>query len=441
MSIANIAIRIRKLALLLSQIILVLAFGCSTASTEIEIPLPTATGSPAPAPTLTAQPIETQIPAPTLTPFVPKAIIKIFSHTPLSGSQVEEGQDIFRGAELAVQQLTVPLNEYGYRVDLVAYDDQNLVETALANAQAIVADPEILCGVGHYDSDITTAASDTYHEAGLAFVAPAATAPLLTDRNFIEVNRLIARADGQGVAAAQFAKAQGVTSVFIVSQRSENTVRNAEDFRVETGNLGIKRLGSVIKTVNDENRTQVVNQILSVNPDLVYISTAAGQAMPLLTALRAAGYMGSFLGTERLDNPSAIRDAGPSLVQGGGLYYTITNPPAHYYPNTEDFIQDFESQYHAPPASFAARAYDATGICLKAIEEATRAKGGTLPTRAEVAKAIRSLKDYEGITGTYNFNAKGDVSPTPYYIYQVISTDAASWDQNPIVAAYDVTPP
>jgi branched-chain amino acid transport system substrate-binding protein len=193
--------------------------------------------------------------------------------------------------------------------------------------------------------------------------------------------------------------------------------------------------------VNDENRAQVVNQILSVNPDMVYISTAANQAIPLLTALREAGYMGRILGTERLDNPSAIRDAGTSLMQGGGLYYTITNPPAHYYPNTEDFIQDFDSQYDAAPSAFAARAYDATGICLKAIEEATRAKGGTLPTRAEVARAIRALKDYEGITGTYTFNAKGDLSPTPYYIYQVISTDAASWDQNPVVAAYDVILP
>jgi branched-chain amino acid transport system substrate-binding protein len=438
---SKLTVLMRKLALLVSQMILLLAFGCGPAPTEIVIIFPTPTGSPAPTPTQVAQPSTTESPLPTPTPFVPTAVIKIFSHTPLSGSRADEGQDIFRGAELAIRKLSAPLNEFGFKVELVPYDDQNTVETALANAQGIAGDPEILCGVGHYDSDVTLAASDLYHEAGLAFVAPAATIPLLTERNFLEVNRLIGRADWQGLAAAQFAQAQGVTSVFIVSQRSDNTIRNAEDFRVETGNLGIKRLGSVVTTVTDENRAQIVSQIMNVNPELIYISTAANQAVPLLTALRAAGYAGSFLGTERLHNPSVIRAAGTSLIEGGGLYYTITNPPADYYPNAEDFVQDFGRQYNVSPMQFAARAYDATGICLKAIEEAARTKGGTPPTRGEVARAIRSLIDYEGVTGIYNFNSNGDASPVPYYVYQVTTTDAATWDQNPIIAAYEIIPP
>jgi branched-chain amino acid transport system substrate-binding protein len=432
---------IRKAVLLLSQMILIFAFGCSPGETEIVVIFPTETGLPTPAVSPTAQPTEAQIPDSTSTPFVPKAIIKIFSHVPLSGDEAASGQDILHGAELAVQQLSGPLNEYGFKVELVPYDDQNVVETALANAQGIVTDPEILCGVGHYDSDITIAASDFYHEAGLAFVAPVDTAPLLTDRNFLEVNRLIGRADMQGFAAAQFASAQGFKSVFIVSQRGGDRVRNAEYFRTEAASLGIRWLGSQFQAVTDDNKDEVVGKILSMNPELIYISTSVNQAIPLLTALRAAGYMGSFLGTDRLDHASAISEAGASLVQGGGLYYTITNPPAHYYPNAEDFVQDFEAQYQTDPLPFAARAYDATGVCLKAIEEASGARGGTVPTRAEVARAIRALQDYRGITGTYDFDNSGDPNPAQYYVYQVVSTDDANWDQNPIVAAYEIAPP
>jgi branched-chain amino acid transport system substrate-binding protein len=438
---AKIIVWIRKSTFLLWLITLIFAFGCGPAATEIVIVFPTATGSPTPTPSPTAQPTETQIPTPTLTPFVPKAIIKIFTQSPLSGNRADYGQDILHGAELAVQQLSSPLSEDGYKVQLVPYDDQNVVETALANAKGIVADPEILCGVGHYDSDITIATSDIYHEAGLAFVSSAATDPLLTDRNYLEVNRLVGRADGQGFAAAQFAQAQGFKTVFIISQKRENSVKNAEAFRVESGNLGIKRLGSVIDAVTDENRDQVVHQIVTLSPELIYISTAASQALPLLTALRASGYAGTFLGTERLNSPSAISNEGASLVQGGGLYYTITSAPANYHPNAAKFVQDFETQYENAPLSFAAQAYDATGICLKAIEQASKARGGELPARAEVARAIRALKDYEGITGTYSFNGHGDPTPVPYYVYQVVSTDTASWDQNPIVAAYEVNPP
>jgi ABC-type branched-subunit amino acid transport system substrate-binding protein len=123
------------------------------------------------------------------------------------------------------------------------------------------------------------------------------------------------------------------------------------------------------------------------------------------------------------------------------MFYTIMNPPTEYYSDASQFIQDFYNQYGTAPLSFAARAYDATGICLKAIEEASKANGGIPPTRAEIVKTVRDIKDYEGITGTYSFNARGDPNPTQYYVYQVVSTDTESWDQNPIVASYDMTPP
>ncbi len=136
-----------------------------------------------------------------------------------------------------------------------------------------------------------------------------------------------------------------------------------------------------------------------------------------------------------------ISAAGASLIQGGGLYYTITDAPLHYYAGAAVFAQDFQTQYGSTPQSLAARVYDATGICLKAIEEASQGKGGTPPTRAEVARAIRALKDYQGITGVYNFNNHGDPNPSQYYVYQIISTDRDNWEQNPVIASYDITPP
>ena len=59
----------------------------------------------------------------------------------------------------------------------------------------------------------------------------------------------------------------------------------------------------------------------------------------------------------------------------------------------------------------------------------------------EVANAIRALKDYKGITGTYNFDKNGDPNPAQYFIFQVVSTDPADWNQNTLVTSYDVDPP
>jgi ABC-type branched-subunit amino acid transport system substrate-binding protein len=371
---------------------------------------------------------------------VPRAVIKIFVQSPLTGGQANAGTDILRGAELAVLQMGGPFAENGYKVELASYDDQNTAEIARKNANEIVADPQVLCGVGHYNSRVAIETSKLYHQAGLGFVAPVATARILTDRGYIEVNRVIGRIDGQGTAAAQYAKDQSFSNVYIISGNGD-ALKNAEYFRREADRIGIQVLGMVVTSLTENDMRQIVNRLISSQPALVYISSPADEAIPFFQKARAAGYMGSFLGTEALNDPTAITSADPSLVEGGGLYYTIINPPANFYPEAAQFIQDFQATYDADPRLFAARAYDATGICLKAIEEASKAIDGDIPTRAQVAKAIRTLKDYQGITGTYTFNSQGDPALVQYYVYKVVSVDDATWDQNSIVASYSVTPP
>lgn len=439
---SKIARPLRKSAFLLLLMILLFAVGCGSAETVIIVLTPTwtFTPSPIPSPTQTQVPPSPPSPALTHTPFVPRAVIKIFVQSPLSGGQANFGTDILRGAELAVQQLGGPFVENGYQVELASYDDQNQAETAQKNANEIIADPQVLCGLGHYNSRITIETSNLYHQAGLALVAPSATARLLTDRGYLEVNRVIGRIDGQGIAGAQYAKDQGFSSVYIISGRSD-ALKNAEYFRREADRIGIRVLGMVITTLTEDNMRQIISRLMASKPELVYITNGADQAIPFFQKARTAGYMGTFLGTEALNDRAALNSADPSLVEGDGLYYTITSPPADFYPEAAKFIQDFETYYADKPLVFAARAYDATGICLKAIEEASKAIDGEIPTRAQVAIAIRALKDYQGITGTYTFNRQGDPTFVQYYVYKVVSVEEATWDQNFIVGSYAVTPP
>lgn len=432
--------QIRMPAFLLWLVILIFAFGCEPASTSSASVISTMTFAPP-----TIEPTETPIPTPTpsvtFTAPAPKGLIKIFSQSPLSGDLAFFGTDILRGVQLAVLQLGGPLSEQGYRAGLVPYDDRNIYETALKNARKIAADPDILCGIGHYDSTITTRTSVIYHQAGLALVAPSDTDPLLTDRWYLEINRVIGRIDGQGKAGAWFAKELGFSSVYIISSNDDNGRKNAEYFRREADRLEIQVMGMVITNMTDANVRSIVGRLIDAKPELVYISNAADKAIPFIQQARAAGFEGAFLGTEALNNPSLFSITDSSLVAGGGLYFTITSPPANYYPDAARFVQDFKARYDASPLLFAARAYDAAGICLKAIEEASKAAGGEIPTRAQVVRAIRALTDYKGITGTYTFNLQGDPTLAPYYVYKVVSVEAANWSKNFIIAAYEVPPP
>jgi len=413
----------------------------SCAPATIEAPMTPSATAVIPITTPTTRPTETRVPTDTPTPFVPKATIKIASHSPLSGDQAVFGTDIMRGAELAVKQLTDPLTESGYKIELVPYDDKNDIGVAVAISKEIVADPEILCGVGPYASRILNQVKEIYHQAGLAFVSPSTTAAYVTASGYLEVNRVVGRHDGQGAAGAQFAKAQGFSRVFIISQGGDYARFNAYHFRNEASRMGVDVVGNMT-TDATENFEWLIDRIIVANADSIYFSTlSVEQAGTFFREARAAGYMGAFLGNEGIDNPAVLEFAGPLLIDGGGMYYTSIVASASYYPGAAEFLEDFETLYGGTPQMFAAQAYDAAGVCIKAIEGASKAKGGEIPTRSEVANAIRALKDYKGITGTYNFDKNGDPNPAQYFIFQVVSTDPADWNQNTLVTSYDVDPP
>ena len=422
---------------------LVFAGSCAPAPATVQVDMTSSATSvvPTASQTPTLLPMATLVPTETATPFVPKATIKIASQSPLSGDQALIGTDIMRGAELAVKQLANPLMGLGYQIELVPFDDENDVGAAVTVAKQIVADPAVLCIVGPYTSRILNQIKEVYHQAGLAFISPSATAVFASASGYPEVNRVIGRHDGQGAAGAQFAKAQGYTRVFVISQGSDYAQFNAYHFRNEAARMGFDVVGNMTAETT-ENFGRYIDRIIGTNAELIYFSTLdVKQAGTFFREARAAGYMGTFLGNEGIDNPALLEFAGPLLIDGGGMYFTRTAAPASSYPGTEAFLEDFETRYGGVPQIFAAQAYDAAGICMKAIEEASKAKGGEIPTRAEVAQAVRALRDYEGITGVFNFNKNGDPDPAQYFVFQVVSTDPGDWNQNPLISSFEVTPP
>ncbi len=367
----------------------------------------------------------------------PKAAIKIAVAVPLSALSAE-GINIRRAAELAVAQLDGPLVELGYQVKLVSYDDKMKTDTAAANAEKIIADSEVLCGVGHYGSNTSIVASDVYHRGGLAFISPSSTDSELTQRGYSEISRVIGRQDFEGIAAARFAKAQGVSTAYVIQVNRQPFRRNGEYFQSEAGRLGIKVVG-VFTLERSYSIEDILAPIVRLDPDMIYFAGLGSEASRLFHQARVAGYMGTLFSAEGSSTVAEL--GGPRLTEGGGAYYTDMIAPVSEYPTATQFAKDFEARYGAPPLPFAAHAYDATGICLKALEQAMRANRGALPTRAEVAQEVRALTGYRGVVQTYSFTKNGDPVSSMYFLYKVTSANPAKWAQNPIVDKLEILAP
>ena len=367
-------------------------------------------------------------------------IIKIATQSPLSGGQSAVGTDIKNGAQLAVEQLSGPLVKLGYTVQLAPFDDQANPDTGVANAKNIVADPAILAVIGHYNSGVQIPSSEEYHAANLVNISPANTNPKVTDRGYPEINRICGRDDVQGAVGAQFASSKNIKSAYVLHDKTAYGQGIAEYFQREAEKLGIKVLGFE-GTEEKANFDSILTPILASKPQAIYLGGMFDQWSVLIKQARQKGFKGMFLSDDGFDSSDTAKIAGNTLVEGAGSYYTTVSGPASKYPGTAKFIADFKAKFGAEPQPFAAQAYDCAAIALTAIQNAIAASKGKLPARADVAAAVRALKDYQGITGTINFNAKGDLTKAKYFVIQVTSGDPAQWASNPIAQTLDIEPP
>ncbi len=367
-------------------------------------------------------------------------LIKIATQSPLSGGMSAVGTDIKNGAQLAVEQLSAALVKLGFKVELAAFDDQGNPDTGVANAKSIVSDPAVLAIVGHYNSGVQIPSSEEYHAAGLVNVSPANTNPKVTERGYLEVNRICGRDDVQGAVGAQFAKTKGIKSAYVLHDKTAYGQGIAEYFKREAEKLGIKVLGFA-GTEEKANFDSILSPILAGKPEAIYFGGMFDQAAVLFKQARQKGYKGMFLSDDGFDASDAAKIGGDSLLQGAGTYFSTVSGPASAYPGTAKFQADFKKKFGSEPQPFAAQAYDCAAIALKAIENAAIAAKNKMPSREAVTRAVRDLKEFPGITGAFTFNAKGDLNKAKYFIIQVTSGDPAKWSMNRIDQTLDIEPP
>jgi branched-chain amino acid transport system substrate-binding protein len=364
-------------------------------------------------------------------------VIKIASQTPLSGPQSVLGSSMSNAVALAVEQLSGPLAEAGYKVEYVPFDDQATPDVGVSNANNLVNDPAILAVIGHLNSGVAIPSSEVYDQFNLVMISPANTNPAITNRGLTTVNRVCGRDDLQGPTGARFMASLGtVSSVYVLHDTTAYGQGVAEFFRVEAEAQGLTVLGFE-GTTEAANFEGVIQPILALAPDAIYFGGIYSQTGIFINQARAAGFAGIFMGPDGFDSSEFAQLAGDA---GVGTYYTSVAGPASIYPNAAQFVVDYNAKFGEDPQPFAAQSYDATAIALNAILEAAMI-AGDVPSRAAVASVVRSTSGYEGLTGTVTFDAYGDPEIGLYYIIQVGSSDPAAWGGNTLLETLEIPSP
>ena len=376
------------------------------------------------------------LPVTSLTDAQSKGTIKIATQSPLSGGQAALGEGLKLGTQLAIEKLKGPLEKAGFKVELVPFDDQAKPDVGVANAANIIADKDILLVVGHLNSGVAIPSSEKYKDVQLAMISPANTNPTVTDRNYLNVSRVCGRDDVQGAVGGEFAKPKGWKTAYVIHDKTQYGQGVAEFFKADAEKKGIKILGFE-GTEEKSNFDPLLTPIKAKNPDLIYFGGIYDQAGPFFKQAREKGIKAQFMGPDGMDSSDLTKIAGKAVQ---GMFYTSVAGPVTVYPAAKEFAKQYKEKFKKDPEPFAAQAYDAAAIGMKAIEAAIKAAGGKVPSREQVSVAIRKTK-HTGLTGTVEFDEKGDPKKALYFVLQVTSDDPGKWGENKEVKRLSIDAP
>jgi branched-chain amino acid transport system substrate-binding protein len=156
---------------------------------------------------------------------------------------------------------------------------------------------------------------------------------------------------------------------------------------------------SYIQTGDRDFKSQL-SEVLSGNPDIIYIPTYYAEGALLAKQARDLGMKVPILMADSAQVPELIETGGEAVE---GIYLT-----GHFAVQTikskrgKDFISEYEKRYNKEANAFGALGADAYFILVNAIERAKSTEG------PKVSSNLMQTKNYEGISGTMSIGEDGN---------------------------------
>jgi branched-chain amino acid transport system substrate-binding protein len=343
-------------------------------------------------------------------------VIKIATQSPLSGGSAVQGEAIKLGAQMSVDDHKDEFAKLGFDLQLAPYDDQADPKKGVANAELVAADKDILAVVGHMNSGVAIPSSVVYEKYGIAMVSPSNTATQVTDRGLKAVNRIVARDDFQGPAAAQYAvKTVGAKNIFVIQDKTAYGQGLADAFKSEAEKLGAAIAGYEAITIGEKDFNGVLNQALTKKPDFIFFGGLYAEAGLLVKQAREKGITAPFMGGDGIDTAGIVDVAGDKVT---GVLYTSISTDITKTDDGKKWADKYKEKFGKNVDGYSAYAYDSMTVILEALKKAIAANGGKLPTREQVRDSIRATKDFQGVATKVTFDGKGDNVYAKVFVYK-----------------------
>ncbi|KPK07993.1 MAG: ABC transporter [Betaproteobacteria bacterium SG8_39] len=333
------------------------------------------------------------------------ADIVIATAGPMTGQYASFGEQMRRGAELAVADLNAKGGVMGQKLVLKIGDDACDPKQAVAVANKFVSE-KVVFVAGHFCSGSSIPASKVYTEEGILQISPASTNPKLTEEGGPNVFRVCGRDDQQGTVAGNYLadKFKG-KKVAIIHDKTAYGKGLADETKKQLNKRGVKEAMYEAYTAGEKDYSALVSKMKGANVDVVYVGGYHTEAGLMVRQAREQGY-----GVQLVSGDALVTDEYWKITGTAGEGTLMTfSPDPRKNPAAVGVVKKFrETKYE--PEGYTLYTYGAIQAWAQAVGKAKSTNW------KKVADTLRKSK-FDTVLGKIGFNKKGDVTAPGYVFY------------------------
>lgn len=357
--------------------------------------------------------------------------LKVGALVPLTGDLQSYGEPSLKSAQLAVKEINAAGGVLGEPVELSTGDTQTSPQPGVAAAQKLANVENVHALFGALSSGVTIPVAQSVSKPEqLLQISNASTSPVITtldDGDFLF--RTVPSDAFQGVALSEVTAGKGYQTVSIIYINNDYGKGLADAFTEAFEAQG----GSVAATVAYEQGQPAyrgeLQQADSGDAEALVLIGYPENGQTILRQSLEGGFFQNFVFTDGMKAPELVDNLGAEALEGS----VGTVPQARSdSPGAQHFASAYEGEYgEVPPKPYLDTAYDALYVIALAAQQAGSADRvairdslravanppGEQVGPGEFAKALELIEageeiDYEGASGSVNFDDAGDVPGT-----------------------------
>jgi|GEM_PF-2049133 len=313
---------------------------------------------------------------------------------PTSGGMATFGQDVVRGAELALEKFKSIEPDFGSKVEWLVEDSRSDGKSADAATRKLLKEKRADVIIAGVMGSSVFSISKIAGEANRPIIAATAT-----NSDLPALNQLIFRAAAsdadQGRAAVKFAVTQlGKKKLYILFDATSSAAKAAADtFERHAGKLGAVVAGKKEFTRGQSNFKTLAAEVKQADADAVFVAGYYHEAARFIDAAKEQALRSTIIGSDGWDSPRLSSLASKSALKGPHFLTQFSFQDGDA--STKGFVQSYREKFKADPSLMAAQGYDAAMLAFDAFKRAGTGSGPSYLT------ALSTTSPIDGAVGSY----------------------------------------